>query len=369
MENDFEGRELVTAEAGTIELLAKSEIDMQIATAHKYPRSIKQFRTDVFNMVTLSESVAAECIYALKRDNKMIEGPSARFAEVVASAWGNSRAGARVVSDQGDFVTAQGVFHDLQKNVAITFEVQRRIVGKNGNRFGVDMIGVTANAACSIALRNAILKGVPKAFWSDMYEHARKTALGDVKTLPTRRAEAFEALQRYGVSPEQAFAKLGVKGKEDIGLEELATLRFILTAIKEGDATPEQAFAVDAGEDKPHVTQPKRKSEANGTSAAVAAMAGAAAQAVGTVTGQSGAEVLQGATDRAEQALTPPQAAATGEVITPNQVKYLRQKFASFELDDAAVATMLARLAGGAKVEMLTPEQFDAVKAELASMS
>ena len=112
--------EIITAEAGTVALLNKSEIDMQIATAHKYPRSVKRFRDEVLQMVTISESVAQECIYSLPRKEKdpktgkwgikNIDGPSARFAEVVASAWGNSRAAARVVSDQGDFVTAQGVF-------------------------------------------------------------------------------------------------------------------------------------------------------------------------------------------------------------------------------------------------------------------
>src|ERR1035437_7246411 len=130
-----EESEVITAESGTLALLNKSEIDMQIATAHKYPRSIVKFRSNVFNMFTLSEQIVAECIYALPRDGKMIEGPSARFAEVVASAWGNSRAGARVVNDQGEFVTAQGVFHDLEQNVAITYEVQRRITNKSGNSF------------------------------------------------------------------------------------------------------------------------------------------------------------------------------------------------------------------------------------------
>jgi len=238
---------MVTAESGTVALLNRSEIDMQIATAHKYPRSISQFRRDVMDMVTISEAVAQECIYAVPRDGKVIEGPSARFAEVVASAWGNGRAGARVVSDAGDFVTAQGVYHDLQKNVAITYEVQRRITGRNGCRFSPDMIGVTANAACSIALRNAILKGIPKAFWADMYEGARRTAMGDVKTLPNRRAEAFKALQGYGISKEQVLAKLGLQGDADIGQEQLLTLRGLLTAIKDGDTTPEQAFAPDDG--------------------------------------------------------------------------------------------------------------------------
>lgn len=238
--------EFVTAESGTVALLNKSEIDMQVATAHKYPRSIKRFRDETLAMVTLNESIAQECIYSLPRDGKSIEGPSARFAEVVASAWGNSRAGARIISDQGDFVTAQGVFHDLERNVAITYEVQRRIVDKRGNRFKPDMIGVTANAACSIALRNAILKGVPKAFWSDMYEQAKETAIGNVQTLANRRERALVVLQKYGVNRDQVFSFLGIRGAEDITLEHLAQLFGITTALKEGDTTPEQAFAVDS---------------------------------------------------------------------------------------------------------------------------
>lgn len=88
------------SKSGTAALINRSEIDMQIATAHKFPRSIKRFRQEALAMVTLNEQIAESCIYALPRGNKTIEGPSARFAEVVASAWGNCRAGARVVSDQ-----------------------------------------------------------------------------------------------------------------------------------------------------------------------------------------------------------------------------------------------------------------------------
>lgn len=239
-----EGRELtaMAVESGTAALINRSEIDMQIATAHKFPRSIKRFRQEALAMVTLNESIAESCIYALPRGDKTVEGPSARFAEVVASAWGNCRAGARVVSDQGNFVTAQGVFHDLERNVAITYEVQRRITDRKGRRFNDDMIGVTGNAASSIALRNAILKGVPKAFWDDMYQAARATVMGDFQTLANRRAEAMKAFVALGVKPDQVFAKLNVSGVEDIGLEHLVTLRGLITAIKEGDTTPEQAF-------------------------------------------------------------------------------------------------------------------------------
>jgi hypothetical protein len=59
-----------------------------------------------------------------------------------------------------------------------------------------------------------------------------------------------------GVQAETVFAFLRIEGVEDITLEHLATLFGLMTAIKEGDTTPEQAFAVtnedgSAGAPKP----------------------------------------------------------------------------------------------------------------------
>ena len=247
----------IEASGDMLATITKSEIDQQIATARAYPRSVKGFLNEARELVTLTEDIAASCIYALPRDGKTIEGPSARFAEVVASSWGNCRAGARVINDSGEFVVAQGVFHDLERNVAITYEVRRRITGRDGKRFKPDMIGVTANAACSIAMRNAVLKGVPKAFWDTLYQEARHCAMGDVQTLANRRASALKLFTGYGVTEAQIVAALGVAGVEDIGLEDLLKLRGIATAIKDGDTTPEQAFAPP---EKPAVQTPQRKS-------------------------------------------------------------------------------------------------------------
>jgi hypothetical protein len=250
-----ESPEIMTAESGTVALLNKSEIDQQIATAHKYPRSIKRFMGEAEQLVTLSEEVAEECVYALPRkemnkdtgrwETKTLEGPSARFAEIIFSCWGNARAGARVISDVGDFVTAQGVMHDLERNVAITYEVQRRIIDSKGKRYKPDMIGVTANAGSSIALRNAILKVIPKALWSPLYNKARQTIMGTAETLSNRRLAALANFQKRGVSGETIFEHFGVAGVEEITLEHLATMRGYLTAIKEGDTTVEVLFNKD----------------------------------------------------------------------------------------------------------------------------
>ena len=231
----------------TLSVITKAEIDMQITTAKAYPRSISKFISECKDLVMLSEDIAKECMYVLTRKDKdgrkTIEGPSSRLGEIVMSCWGNCRGGARIVAEERDFVVAQGIFHDLERNVNVTYEVKRRITTSDGRRYGVDMIGVTGNAACSIALRNAIFKGVPKAFWQGIYETAKSTALGNEQTIKGRREKALAYWKSQGISEEKVFKYLGVSGADDIGLPELMTLIGLVTAIKEGDTTVEQAFS------------------------------------------------------------------------------------------------------------------------------
>lgn len=238
-------REVPTADTATLLAINRAEIDGQIATARAFPRSVTAFKREATELVTLDADMAEACIYALPRDGKTVAGPSARFAEIIQHAFGNNRGGARVVAQDGEFITAQGVYHDLEKNVQVTMEVQRRITDRSGRKFKPDMIGVTGNAASSIAHRNAVLKGIPKALWLPIYEAARKVAVGDVTTLVDRRAHALGWFQNVNVTPEMVCAKLGIEGVDDIGLPELETLVGLRTAIREGSVTPEDAFKPD----------------------------------------------------------------------------------------------------------------------------
>ncbi len=240
----------VTEISPIVAQLNQSEIDTQITTAKRYPRSIKTFRMQATELATLDEETATECFYALPRGGKTIEGASARFAEMIMSCYGNCRAGARVIAEDGKFVTAQGAFIDLEKNIAITYETKRKITDKKGYRYSDDMIVVTANAACSIALRNAILKGVPKVFWSPIYKQVKKVAIGDVKTLTSRRDAMMAYFLKLGVLEEQVLELLGRESLQSVTLEDLAVLKGLATAIKEGDTTVEEVFLISKKENK-----------------------------------------------------------------------------------------------------------------------
>jgi len=50
----------------------------------------------------------------------------------------------------------------------------------------------------------------------------------------------------YGISEAQILARLGRAGVQDISIDDLITLNGFLTAIKDGDSTPESVFAEEA---------------------------------------------------------------------------------------------------------------------------
>lgn len=256
MKTDPETGEIVSTaiasvNADTIPLavkLAKVELDQAISTAKAYPRSMTQVRDRISELVMLDEQTAEECVYALPRGGKPIRGPSVRFAEIVASQYGNCKVGSRVVDvDKFEkFVEAEGVFIDLESGMQRTARIRRKISDKNGRVYNDDMIVVTGNAACAIALREAILKGVPKALWRRAYDEAEGVIAGDIKTLAERRDGAVKAFAAWGVTPDQIFASLDVDGLDAIGLDEIGTLTSMYKAIKNGEQQVEDYFPAKA---------------------------------------------------------------------------------------------------------------------------
>lgn len=228
--------------ATSLEAVDRASIDVQIATAKRYPRSITKAMEEARSLATMDEETAGSMFYALPRDGKTVEGPSARLAEVMAYSWQNLRADADVVAEDKTHITAMGTCFDLERNVAVRVRVKRRITNKYGKRFGDDMIGVTGNAAISIALRNAVFKVIPQTFVRAVYQEARKASLGKGGTLKQKRQNALTWFNKTGVKDEEVFRVLEVDGMDDISENQLITLRGLRTAIQEGETTVEEAF-------------------------------------------------------------------------------------------------------------------------------
>ena len=242
-----------------LEALNRSEVDMQIATAKAYPRDVKTSLERIKAMAKADEETANGCFYHLSRGGDEINGVSVRMAEIIASCWGNLRVQSRIIGNDGRTITAQGVCHDLESNLAVSVEVKRKITGKNGQTFSEDMQVVTGNAACAIAFRNAVLKVVPKAITQGVINEVQEEAKKNID-LAKNRQQCVGYFVSLGVAETQLFEFLGINTMEEITADMIMNLRGIATAIKEGTTTVQETFVKPADE-KAAAAKAKEKAE------------------------------------------------------------------------------------------------------------
>lgn len=269
-------------QADVLQALNRAEIDIQIATAKQYPRDINAVLNKIATYATMDRETAEDCFYVLRREDKqgnvnVIEGLSVRMAEIIAGAWGNLRVQARIIGNDGRQITAQAICHDLETNFAVSKEVKRSIVTKKGYTFSEDMQVVTGNAACSIALRNAVLTVIPKAVTKRIINDVKQVALGQSIDLEQSRQNVIQYFAKLGVKQEQLFLYLGVKSAQEIDKQKIFELRATANAIKEGTTTVEECFVKPALEAKKEAqAEAKGKDAKSRAEAAIAQATGAA---------------------------------------------------------------------------------------------
>lgn len=233
---------------GALESIERAQVDIQISTAKKYPRTLSKVKADMLSFATLDEETAQSCFYTLPRGGKTIQGPSVRLAEIALACYGNLKAGSRIIetSVAGDnpHVVIQAICHDMERNVSISIEKRRRIVGKKskGGAIDEDDINLAANAGSAIAFRDAVFKVVPMALIKPVYEAAKKVAVGNATTLSERRQKCLDAFSKMGVKKEQVLARLERKSQDDIDLSDIELLLGLHTAIKDGETSIDEAF-------------------------------------------------------------------------------------------------------------------------------
>jgi hypothetical protein len=98
------------------------------------------------------------------------------------------------------------------------------------------MIGVTANAACSIALRNVAFRVVPMAVVKVLYDAARQLVLGDMDKFISQKAKAIGWFLKAGLSKEEIIHYLQRKNVEEIDRDDVLVLVGIRNSCMAGEA-------------------------------------------------------------------------------------------------------------------------------------
>lgn len=257
-------------QAEMLQAINRSEVDMQVSTAKQYPRELPKVLNQIATYATMDTETASECFYVLRRNGDAIEGLSVRMAEIIAGAWGNLRVQTRIIGNDGKTITAQGICHDLETNVAVSVEVKRRITDSKGRTYSEDMQVVTGNAASAIAFRNAVLKVVPKAVTKKVIEEVKQVALGQAIDLETGRQNCLANFAKVGVTDKMIFDLFDISKIEEIDKNRLFELKGLWNAIKEGTTTVQEAF-IKPIEERKQAEEAKRKSEETKARATAAA--------------------------------------------------------------------------------------------------
>ena len=232
-----------------LEAINRSEIDMQIMTAHKIPRDIEQCKNNMVALAAMDDEIAYNCFYHLERKNKdgqvtVIEGPSVRFTEIISACWKNLRIAGRIIANDGKTITAQGVCHDLESNVAYSTEVKRSILTSKGYTYSEDMQVVVGNAAVAIAQRNAICKVVPQVLIKSVVKEVQKKALEHIQKtgVADQWKSCISYFQAYGVNDLMLLEYIGKKSAEEVTAEDIQKLGGVYNAIREGTSNVDETF-------------------------------------------------------------------------------------------------------------------------------
>jgi hypothetical protein len=235
-------------EANPLEIIERANIDVQISTAHRFPRSMEIFKKRAMEMVSIDQETAESCIYrrpvGKDRYGKITyaEGESIRLAEIVAACYGNIRVQGMITEQEPKHVKAVGVAHDLETNYAVKAEVIEATVKKGGVPYDERMRIVVAKAAQSKAIRDAIFRVVPKSLCKSITKTAVNVIMGSQEPLENRRAKVKRWIDKLGIDPKRIYTALGVQGISDFGEEHLEALTGVRTALKDGDITLDEAF-------------------------------------------------------------------------------------------------------------------------------
>ena len=240
----------------------RASIDIQVATAKRYPRELRKVLENSIVIATLDKETAASCRYAKPVGGKNVVGASVHLARILCQQYGNIRVQQRIKQIDARTVVAEAVAFDMETNYAVCVEARRSIIGRNGSRYTDSVIETNAMAILAIAERNAILKVIPKSIIDKVYKEAFAFAFGDLSNTAKRLKERDRILNifknEHGIAEADVLRCIGVNTKEAIKAEHIADLNGYLQALKDKELTPEDILKKGG---RPQKTGDEKKKE------------------------------------------------------------------------------------------------------------
>lgn len=238
-------------QAQTESAKAVEEVQAALVIAKRFPRD----EAAAFNKIISAcrrQSLAEQALYAYKRGNETVTGPSIRLAEVMAQSWGNISFGVRELEQRDGASLAQAFAWDMETNTKQVkeFSVPHKRYTKSGTYSLTDPRDIYEMVANNGArrMRACILGIIPIDVVEAAVAEVTRTMEGGAQPTAERIATMIEAFGAIGVTKEMVKKHLG-HNIEATTAPEIVKLQAVYKSIRDGFAKASAYF--DTGEAEP----------------------------------------------------------------------------------------------------------------------
>lgn len=227
------------------------EVKGAIFLAKQFPRNYFEAERRILDACKRT-SLAATSMYAYKRGNSKVEGPSIRLAEVLAQNWGNLSYGIKELEQREGESVAMAYCWDLETNVRQEKVFTVKHVRKSGQSLNklTDPRDIYERVASDGArrLRACVLGVIPGDVVEMAVEQCRQTLAGQSdKPLKERVSIALTHFkEKYGVTQEMIEDHFGytVSSFSEYDLVQLTSIR---NSLKDGLSQVDDWFDKNKG--------------------------------------------------------------------------------------------------------------------------
>jgi hypothetical protein len=225
--------------------LAVAKIQAALTIAKASPRNVIKAQAEITK--TCQRKKVAECAeWAFKKGTKVIDGPSIKIAQIIATLWGNIRFGFREVGSGPGYIEIEAFAWDLETNTEATrfFRVANSLYTATGGKELSEARDVYENMA-SVAqrrVRSCIQQVIPDDIFETALEECHKTLKReDPRSIEEKTLNMVVMFDALGISQAELEGLLQhpLKGVTDI---EIRTLGKVYRSIADGVGTKEEWF-------------------------------------------------------------------------------------------------------------------------------
>lgn len=239
--------DLISAGSQLLQIRTKN----QLMVAIQRPRDTKAFET---KLQAMAAEAGEDFFYFIRyKDGTIVEGPGVGLARAAAQLWGNCSVDTRIEQETAEAFLVRSDFVDFETNYtrSETKRVSKLIARKGGYSKATDkQLDLVYQQGASKVERDCILRSLPKHVIERAFEMAKAAALQEKAPIPQQIARIIRRFGELNVSISMierflgcAFTAEGMQKAEKNPQEVCASLRGLITAIKGGDTTIEEAFA------------------------------------------------------------------------------------------------------------------------------